>query len=341
MYRGRTVGVVVPAYNEEGRVGDVVETLPALVDRAYVVDDGSTDGTWAEIQAAAAADELRADQTDGFDRRVVPVRHTENRGVGGAIKTGYRRALADGIDVTAVMGGDGQMDPGALTSILDPVIAGEADYAKGNRFLAREDLGAMPRFRLVGNLCLTLLTKIASGYWGISDPQNGYTAISQKALREIDLDGMFEYYGYCNDLLVRLNEAGLRVADVVHSAQSVYGEDWDSHITYTEYVPRVSAMLLRGFLWRQGRTLRRGRPMALAYALGLLAWFAAIATLAGGLVPGAAAIAGGAVGTGLIATGGVLDAYLHRDLSLQVAHRQPVTRPETVGSVRASRQREG
>ncbi|MFB6177140.1 MAG: glycosyltransferase family 2 protein, partial [Halobaculum sp.] len=131
MYRDATVAVVVPAYNEAGYVGDVIDGLPSFVDRAYVVDDGSTDATWSEIQSAAAA---RNETHDGeFDDLVVPIQHEQNRGVGGAIKTGYQRAREEEIDVTAVLGGDDQMDPTELTKYLDPVVEGVAGYAKGNR----------------------------------------------------------------------------------------------------------------------------------------------------------------------------------------------------------------
>lgn len=300
MYRGETVGVVIPAYNEAGYVGEVIETLPPHVDRAYVVDDASTDDTWAEIRAAAKrindsvedgeATTRRGDQdpvsttpdaagagpvqtvrahseagtTADFEGRVVPLQHAENRGVGGAIKTGYNRALADGTDLIAVMGGDGQMNPDDLTRYLDPLVEDEADYVKGNRFMA-DDIDQMPRFRLVGNVTLSVLTKIASGYWSIGDPQNGYTAATSDALQAVDLDGMYEYYGYCNDLLVKLQVADQRVADIPRPSTFTYSDDWKSHISYTEYIPRVSAMLLRNFLER----LRHESPSStIPYVLG-------------------------------------------------------------------------
>ncbi|RQG96175.1 glycosyltransferase [Natrarchaeobius oligotrophus] len=265
MYREHTIGVVVPAYNEEGFVGDVIETMPEYVDRVYVIDDCSTDGTWDEIQRVAArvnedATTVHYDEdsvptaegatvvTDGgFDRRVVPIQHETNRGVGGAIKTGYQRALSDEIDVTAVMGGDGQMDPGILHTFLDPIVEDRADYAKGNRLLYREYRSGMSKWRFFGNSILTFLTKISSGYWKTMDPQNGYTAISRYALENVGISGMYEYYGYCNDLLVKLNAKGMRVADVAMPA--VYGDE-ESSIEYSTYIRRVSWMLLRNFLWR-------------------------------------------------------------------------------------------
>mgnify|MGYP006277499293 FL=1 len=268
MYEQHTVAVVVPAYNESGYVGDVIDNVPELADRVYVVDDGSTDDTWDEIRTHAAR---RNESHDGvFEDLVVPVRHEENRGVGGAIKSGYQRARAEEIDVTAVLGGDDQMDPAELPRYLDPVVSGRADYAKGNRFSQPGHWANMPRFRLLGNVVLSYLTKVASGYWGTMDSQNGYSAISLRALEETDIDGMYEYYGYCNDLLVRLNTAGMRVADVPRSSEFAYTDGWKSHIQYREYVPRVSAMLVRGF----GRRLLRKHvlmdyhPVAALYPLG-------------------------------------------------------------------------
>jgi glycosyltransferase involved in cell wall biosynthesis len=272
MYRGNTVGVVVPAYNEEGFVGEVIDTMPTYVDRVYVVDDGSTDGTWAEIETHAAranrerAGSPRADGGVGFDRRVVPIRHEENRGVGNSIKTGYLHAREDRLDVTAVMGGDGQMDPEMLDRILDPVVEGEADYAKGNRLRCREYRQGMSRWRLFGNTLLTFLTRVASGYWRMMDPQNGYTAISLAALDRLSIEEMYGYYGYCNDLLVKLNAAGMRVADV--GMPAVYGDE-ESSISYRSYIPKVSWMLLRNFLWRLKMRRRRGtHPVVPFYLLG-------------------------------------------------------------------------
>ncbi len=301
MYRNHTIGVVVPAYNEEGLVGEVIDTMPEYVDRVYVIDDCSTDGTWAEIQRHA--DRVNTESgtvhyldvttfadggettetgksTDGgvptpdsieevevFDRRVVPIQHGENRGVGAAIKTGYKRALEDQIDITAVMGGDGQMDPDILYKFLDPIVDDEADYTKGNRLLYKDYRQGMSKWRFVGNAILTFLTKISSGYWKTMDPQNGYTAISGYALENVGIDAMYEYYGYCNDLLVKLNAKGMRVADVAMPA--VYGKE-ESNIKYRTYIRKVSGMLLRNFLWRLKTKylVLDFHPLALFYFFG-------------------------------------------------------------------------
>ncbi|OIB56104.1 glycosyltransferase family 2 protein [Natrialba sp. SSL1] len=290
MYRDHTTGVVVPAYNEEGFVGDVIDTMPEYVDRMYVIDDRSTDGTWDEIQRHAEKvnqesvsvaydeDDVKVEAepvaTDGgvvtdpeFDRRVVPIQHEENRGVGGAIKTGYKRALEDELDITAVMGGDGQMDPDILYKFLDPIVEDKADYTKGNRLLYKDYREGMSKWRFFGNSILTFLTKISSGYWKTMDPQNGYAAISYYALDNVGIDDMYEYYGYCNDLLVKLNAKGMRVADVAMPA--VYGDE-ESSIKYSTYIRRVSGMLLRNFLWRLKTKylVLDFHPLALFYLFG-------------------------------------------------------------------------
>ncbi|SIS03017.1 glycosyltransferase family 2 protein [Natronorubrum thiooxidans] len=297
MYRGHTVAVVVPAYNEEGFVGEVLETVPDYVDRIYAIDDDSSDGTWAEIRCAAAvlneieggSDRLPTVTTTnrgpGTTNRVVPIQHETNRGVGGAIKTGYVKACDDVIDITAVMGGDGQMDPDLLSRFLDPIVEREVDYTKGNRLLYPEYRRDMSAWRLFGNSILSYLTKMASGYWKMMDPQNGYTAISLDALQTIDLDGMYEDYGYCNDLLVKLNVEEMRVADVPMPA--VYGDE-ESGIQYSTYIPKVSGMLFRNFCWRlRTRYLASGfNPLVLGYIFGV---FVSLA----GAVSGARALLSG------------------------------------------------
>ncbi len=300
MYRDHSVGVVIPAYNEEGFVGDVIREMPDYVDRMYLIDDCSTDGTWDEILEAAEEDaektELEFDEgaltaevvPDGGSNvvsdggasmleqravvhdavgRVVPIQHRENLGAGGAIKTGYLAALADQVDIVPTVDGDGQMDLSQLPKLLDPIVEDEADYAKGNRLLYKEFRSDMPPFRFFGNSILTFLTKIASGYWKTMDPQNGYTAISHYALANVGIENMYEYYGYCNDILVKLNAKGMRVADVAIPA--VYGDE-ESSIDYTTYIRKVSGMLLRNFFWRLKvkYLVLDFHPLALFYLFG-------------------------------------------------------------------------
>lgn len=234
MYRNKTIGVVVPAYNEEALITRVLETMPDYVDRIYAVDDCSTDGTAARISA-------------WNDPRLVLLRHSENKGVGAAIVSGYNQALRENMDLVAVMAGDNQMDPLELPKLLDPIIEGRADYAKGDRLSRSELTQGMSSWRRFGNNLLTLLTRISSGYWQLQDPQNGYTVISRQALEQIDLELVYPSYGYCNDLLAKLNVLGMRVTDVQIPAR--YGDE-KSKIRYGNYIRRVSFLLLRNFLWR-------------------------------------------------------------------------------------------
>lgn len=265
----KSVGVVVPAYNEAQFIGDVIETMPPFVDRIYVIDDASTDKTWQEIlkhSGRVGRKEYEQSETQDAANRVIPIQHDENRGVGGAIKTGYKQALADEMDVTAVMGGDGQMDPDYLANLIRPVVGGYAEYTKADRLYGDGSTRGMSRWRLFGNTVLSWLTRITSGYWGLSDPQNGYTVISLPALEALDLEEMYEYYGYCNDLLVKLNVLGMRVADV--PVPAVYGDETSS-IRYPEYIVKVSGMLFRNFIWRLRREYveQRLHPLVVCYLL--------------------------------------------------------------------------
>ncbi|SDQ95247.1 glycosyltransferase family 2 protein [Natronobacterium texcoconense] len=287
MYKGKSIAVVVTAYEEASFVGQVIETVPEFVDRIYAVDDASPDDSWEVITRVAdrinestEPDLAVADGGDG--RRVVPIRHDENHGYGAAVKTGYRRAAEDDIDVVAVMNGDGQMDPEILDRIVDPVVSGEADYAKGNRLLYPEDREGMSTFRFVGNAMLTGLSKFASGYWTIGDPQNGYTAISREAIEELDLEAITDRYGFLNHILTHLNVNGFRVADVAMSA--VYGEE-ESSIRYTSFVRFVSLLLLKSFLWRLKRryVVEGFQPAVVFYGTGVAGIAGGVTGLAGSL----------------------------------------------------------
>src|SRR5258708_289454 len=180
--------------------------MPDFVDRIFVIDDCSADKTsdvtkhWAKGRGNA--------------HRVQLIRHEARGGVGRSITTGYKAALEDGMEVVAVMAGDGQMDPKELPMILEPVADGKADYSKGNRLTSGVAWEKTPHVRYLGNAFLSLLTKIASGYWHVADTQSGYTPISAEALRAINLDDLYPSYGYPKDMLVTLNIRNFRVADV-------------------------------------------------------------------------------------------------------------------------------
>jgi glycosyltransferase involved in cell wall biosynthesis len=257
MLDGKRVAVVVPAFDEERLVGETIRGIPEFVDRILVVDDASRDGT---SDAAAATG----------DPRVEVVRHERNAGVGAAIATGYRRALDEEVDVTCVMAADNQMDPAELRDLVEPVARGDVDYAKANRLVSGEAWKVIPRTRYLGNAVLSLLTKIASGYWHVADSQAGYTALSLAALRRLELDELYPRYGFPNDMLVHLNVQNARVRDV--PSRPIYDVGERSGIKLRSVVPRISWLLLKGFWWRMGQkyVIRDFHPLVFFYVFGLL-----------------------------------------------------------------------
>lgn len=237
MYRGRRVAVVMPGYNVAAHLAAAVSAIPAYIDNVIVVDDCSQDGT------ARALSRLRR-------RGLVRLRHRQNRGVGAAIATGYAEAIRCRASVVVVMAGDGQMDPDDLSALLDPVVDGRADYAKGNRFEHPDVWQVMPRGRLLGNIVLSLLTKLTSGYRQVFDSQCGYTAASSNAIRAVGCR-FFERYGYPNDLLARLRAVGARVVDV--PVRPVYAGQASGIRLWTVIYP-ILFVLLGSFvrrLWTQ------------------------------------------------------------------------------------------
>jgi len=237
MYVQRKIAVVVPAYNEEKLIDQTLNSIPPLVDKIIVVDDASTDNT-AQIVKKKAKE----------DQRICFLEHEVNEGVGGAIATGYMKARDLKMDVTVVMAGDAQMDPRDLIHIIEPVANGSAHYAKGNRLFYGDAWNMIPRYRCLGNSFLSLLTKIASGYWHIADSQSGYTAISLVALQRINLDKIYKRYGMPNDLLIKLNLHDFRVRDV--HVRPVYNVGEKSGIRLMRVIPKISWILFKGF-WQR------------------------------------------------------------------------------------------
>jgi glycosyltransferase involved in cell wall biosynthesis len=266
MLDGKRVAVVVPAYNEAVLLPQTLAGIPALVDRVIVVDDASTDDTGARAHAAAAA-----------DPRVVLVSHERNRGVGAAIVSGYRRAIEERVDVICVMAADNQMDPAELPSLVEPVARGEVDYAKANRLFTGQAWELIPHKRYLGNAVLSLLTKIASGYWHVADSQAGYTAIALPMLESLDLDRVYPRYGFPNDLLVHLNVWNARVRDV--PSRPIYNVGETSGIRLHHVVPRISWLLLKAFFWRMKEkyVIRDFHPLVFFYTLGWLLFVAGFA----------------------------------------------------------------
>ena len=237
MYQGNSIAVVVPAYNEELLISQTLKSIPDYIDKIYVVDDGSNDRTLDIIEQIASN-----------NKHIIPISHEVNRGVGASIVSGYQHSLRDNIDITVVMAGDAQMDPIHIPQLIQPILENKADYTKGNRLLKVSHMKGMSPFRKIGNSILTMLTKVSSGYYDLMDPQNGYTAITKRALATIELDEIYPKYGYCNDLLCKLNVFNFSAVDV--SIPAKYGSE-KSKIKYGRYIVKVSWLLLNNFLYRQ------------------------------------------------------------------------------------------
>ncbi len=266
MYKGKRIAVVVPAYNESKLIQRVLDTVPEFVDRIIVVNDCSKDDTRNIVQKYA----------DSNPERFMLINHEVNQGVGGAIASGYIWCRDNNIDVAAVMAGDAQMDPTELEALLQPVVDGEADYAKGNRLVSGEAWRKIPKVRYLGNSALSLFTKIASGYWHIADSQCGYTAINHKALATLNWNAMYKRYGQPNDLLVRLNVYRFRVQDV--PVEPVYGIGEISGIRPLSIIPRLSWLLIKRFIWRikEKYIIRDFHPLVFFYMVAFMLMFISI-----------------------------------------------------------------
>src|SRR5580765_6409315 len=258
MLEGKKVGVVIPAYNEELLIADTIAGIPDFVDYVVVVDDLSQDETVEKVEALE-------------DPRILLIKHDRNQGVGAAIVAGYHAALAARMDVTAVMAADNQMDPEDLRTLVEPVARGEVDYAKANRLFTGQAWEQIPHYRYLGNAVLSLLTKIASGYWHVADSQSGYTAVSLPMLEQLDIDRIYKRYGFPNDMLVHLNVWNARVRDF--PSRPIYGVGERSGIRLRKVVPTISWLLFKGFFWRMRvkYVIRDFHPLVFFYFLGILA----------------------------------------------------------------------
>jgi glycosyltransferase involved in cell wall biosynthesis len=259
MYKNKSLCAVVPAYNEEKLLERVVNTMPSFVDHIVVINDKSTDNTGNEAIRLMAS-----------DNRVILINHVENRGVGGAIATGYKWARDNDIDMAVVMAGDAQMDPDDLPALCDPVAEEGVDYSKGNRLVNEEAYNIMPKVRFFGNAILSFLTKMASGYWHIADSQTGYTVISNKALNAIDWDKMYKRYGQPNDILVRLNIEDMKVRDV--PIKPVYNIGEKSGFKPRQVLWPISRLLIKLFFFRLWKkyVIRDAHPLFLFILLGVI-----------------------------------------------------------------------
>lgn len=260
MYKNKKIAAVVPAYNEEKLIGRVIASMPDFIDRVYIVDDASKDSTGEVVSSYAHQ----------APERICLIQHEKNQGVGGAILSGHTRAAADGMDIMVVMAGDAQMDPADLHTVIDPVADDMADYAKGNRFISGEAWSKMPRVRFFANAGLSFLNKFASGYWHISDPQCGYTAISSQILTKLDMKRISRGYHFENSMLIDLNMINARVVDV--PIKAVYGIGEKSGINHALALFSFSAFLFKAFWWRlfQKYVIRDFHPLFFFYVFGIL-----------------------------------------------------------------------
>ena len=205
------IAVVIPSYRVLNHILDVIAGIGSEVWRIYVIDDKCPDGSGDYVEANCN------------DPRVVVLRHELNQGVGSAVMTGYRAAIAEGAEVIVKLDGDGQMDPSHILNFIEPILAGEADYTKGNRFFDLEEIRAMPKTRLFGNTILSFMTKLSSGYWDLFDPTNGYTAIHADVAKHLPFAKISHRYFFETDMLFRLNTLRAVVVDVPMDAH--YGDE--------------------------------------------------------------------------------------------------------------------
>jgi glycosyltransferase involved in cell wall biosynthesis len=257
MYRNKSICIVIPAYNEEKQITGVIGRLPDWIDHIVVVNDASAD------QTGKVVENLKAN-----DARIILIEHEHNMGCGGALASGYNWARDNSCDIAVRMDGDGQMDPRELNCLLDPVVEGRTDYAKGNRLFTGEAFRRIPKIRYFGNAFLSLLTKIASGYWHVADFQSGYTAINKHALHMIDWDRMYKRYGQPNDLLVRLNVYNFRVMDI--PVEPLYNIGEQSGMKIHRVLFTLGWLLLKLFFWRMKEkyVIRDFHPLVFFYTIG-------------------------------------------------------------------------
>ncbi len=264
MYLNQRIAVVVPAYEEETQIADVITTMPDYVDDIVIIDDCSP-------APDRTVDIVR--EYESSDRRVDLVVHEVNGGVGAAIESGYARALELGADIMCVMAGDGQMDPDDLHRIIHPVAVGRADYAKANRLSIHSDWSEVPRHRLFGNMVLSFLTRFATGYWLLGDAQTGFTAASAPLTRQFVKRGMYPRYGVPNDLLVTCALTGARVEDVPTEPRYAVGEQ--SKLRPTKVALPILILLFKGF-WKRmfyRYVLIEANPVPIAFVTGLFSTF--------------------------------------------------------------------
>lgn len=326
MLNGKTIAVVVPAYNEESQIGIVIETMPDFVDRIVIIDDNSSDKTAEKVleflkgehnkseitltkekiqetyhnEASLVLERINEEEIKYFTQsfihnetpskdRIILITNEENSGVGGAIARGYKWCKDNNIDCVAVMAGDAQMDPDELESICLPVVAEGIDYVKGNRLMHGSAFQFIPKMRFIGNSVLSILTKIASGYWRISDTQTGYTAISLNALKSIRIYDIYSSYGMPNDILVKLNISNCTIKEI--PIKPVYRVGEKSKMRIPKVIPKILFLLMISFfkrLWFK-YLIKDFHPLFILYHLSFfigIVWILYLVKVIGILIAG-------------------------------------------------------
>ena len=234
MYSGWKVSAVIPCYKVERHIRNVIASMPEYVDQIIAVNDGSPDSTEEILKSIS-------------DPRLVVISHKKNQGLGAAMLSGFKEALRQGADVVVKVDGDGQMDPTQIIALIHPIVLGKCDYSKGNRLSSGKNMKGMPNLRLFGNLVLSFLTKAATGYWKMMDPQNGFIAISGKLLAKIELNKIARNFFFENSMLIEISLQNTKVADVVMSSR--YGEEI-STLSIKKVILQFPWQLAKGFLRR-------------------------------------------------------------------------------------------
>ncbi|MDQ1712666.1 MAG: hypothetical protein QOE45_2116 [Frankiaceae bacterium] len=261
-----TIATLIPAYNEERQIANVLRTIPDYVDHVVVVDDGSKDRTAEVVRECMRT-----------DPRVHLIEMGRNQGCGAALAAAYKWSLANNVDIAVSIDADGQMDVDEMIHLVTPIVDGRADLTKANRLASPKHWANIPNVRLFGNAALSLITKMASGYWSVADSQSGYVALSRYALENIDWDDLYKSYGRPNDLLVRANVANCRVADV--PSRPIYGVGERSSMKILKVVFTIALMLFRRFWWRlfHKYVLRDFHPLVFFYLLAAVTFVVDVA----------------------------------------------------------------
>ena len=259
MLDDKRICILIPAYNEENQIGNVIENIPSFIDAIVVINDASTDQT-AQIVSK-------------YQKKMPTLTllsHDENQGCGGALATGYTWACQNEFDLAIRMDGDGQMNPDELPKLLTPLLSDQADYVKGNRFFSGKAYEIMPKIRFFRTAFLSLITKIVSGYWHLSDFQSGFCGINKRALDQIDWEIMYKGYGQPNDLLILLNVHNFRVMDV--PIEPIYNIGEVSGIKIYKVIFSLGWLLFKRFFWRlkEKYIIRDFHPLVFFYGFGIL-----------------------------------------------------------------------